>query len=215
MNLLIIGPQGSGKGTQGRKLAKELNLEMLEMGAILRDMGEQATPLGQEIRGLLADGHMLSSDLVNRAAGEYLERSGKTDGLLFDAYPRQIAQWEYLKNWMVEHNGKIDCAISLDLSEEESVERLKNRVMSRSTNEIFNYKSLPPAEDWPKEDLVMREDDKPESVRFRLQQYREITLPLLDIYAREGILMRVNGSGTIEEVFSAIIAGLKERGLVD
>ncbi len=214
MNLLIIGPQGSGKGTQGKKLAELLNLEIVEMGQILRNLTNDSSEASIEIRKLLTAGELLPSDLVNEILGNYLNKLGKKDNLLFDAYPRQIEQWTFLKQWLKKNEAQIDAAINLELDDEKCLLRLEHRVMSKTTGEIFNNRTNPPPANWDRDDLVMRDDDKPVSVKRRLEQYRNVTVPLVDVYEREKILMTVDASGTIEEVYALILSGLRVRKLL-
>ncbi len=214
MNLLIIGPQGSGKGTQGKKLAELLDLEIVEMGDILRNLADDSSDASKKIRKLLSEGVLLPSDLVNEILGNYLDKLGKRDNLLFDAYPRQAEQWKFLKQWLEENETRIDAAINLELDDEKCIQRLEHRVMSKTTGEIFNNRTNPPPANWDRDDLVMREDDKPESVKRRLELYRSVTIPLIELYRKENLLMTVDASGTIEEVYALILSGLRVRKLL-
>lgn len=199
MNILILGPQGSGKGTQAKLLSEKFGLFYFESGNFLRELSKSKPDVGERInRGeLIPDAEMFG---LVRAFLELNAPSGQN--MLLDGYPRSIAQYESLKDWLVGKNSKIDHAILLEISEEESVRRLSARRMDKTTGKIYNLITAPPGPEIDKENLIQREDDKPEAIKVRLLKYKEVTAPLVSQLQKEGILKRVNGERPIEVIFA-------------
>lgn len=204
MNLIIFGPQGSGKGTQAKLLVKEYSLFYFESGKFLRNLAKKDKRIDDLIN---KEGKLLPDDEIFRLMTEFIDENDPgRDNMLLDGYPRSVKQYELLKNWLSEKNEGIDKVIFLEVSEEESVKRLSARRIDEETGTIYNLITNPPAKDF-KGKLVQRPDDKPEAIKERLRLYKKETEPLIGVFEKEGILMRVNGERDIQVIFEDI----KER----
>ncbi|MCH7640668.1 nucleoside monophosphate kinase [Patescibacteria group bacterium] len=200
MNIVIFGPQGSGKGTQARLLVDKFGLFHFESGKFLRKLAKKDRHIDEIInkRGkLIEDGKMFSY------MSSYLEKKVNTEGVLLDGYPRSITQYELLKEWLKERGTKVDRAIFLDISEKESVRRLSARRISKKTGKIYNLVTNPPPSDGGK--LIQRPDDKPAAIRKRLALYKQTTEPLIKVFEKEGVLMKIDGERPIDMIFKDIV----------
>lgn len=199
MNILILGPQGSGKGTQAKLLSEKFGLFYFESGNFLRELSKTKPDVGERInRGeLIPDEEMLG--LVK----DFLEKNAPSgQNMLLDGYPRSVVQYENLKGWLESKGSKIDHAILLEISQEESVRRLSARRMDKITGKIYNLVTAPPPPQVNQENLIQREDDKPDAIKVRLDKYQEVTAPLVSQLEKEGILKKVNGERPIDVIFA-------------
>jgi len=205
VNIIILGPQGSGKGTQAELLVDKFGLFYFESGKFLRKLAKKDRRIDEIIskRGELIEDREMFSYMSERLEKEV--PAGQ--GVLLDGYPRSIAQYELLKEWLKARGAKVDWAIFLDISEKESVRRLSARRISKKTGKIYNLITNPPPSGVGK--LIQRSDDKPAVIRKRLALYKETTEPLIKVLAKESILMKINGERPIEVIFEDIINRLK------
>lgn len=213
MNIILVGPQGSGKGTQGHRLAVDYNLQLVEAGQILREYTKQQTEAAKEILGLMKTGRQVPNDVINEIIFAYLNSVDWKNGLLFDAYPRKVAQWEALQEYLKQKNQKIDAIINLDVSEKTSIERLSHRVMSSRSGEIYNLKTTPP----PQEEmpfLIRREDDIPDAIKVRLHLYNQEAKPLLDYFKERHRLITIEAEGAPEVVYKEIVHQLQSHKVI-
>ncbi|MEM2916645.1 MAG: adenylate kinase [Candidatus Woesearchaeota archaeon] len=205
MKIVIIGPQGSGKGTQADLISKRFNIPHIDAGQILRDQVAKKTALGKKIEGAMKKGQLLPYRIVNEVIRQRLSEPDCKNGFVLDGYPRQLEEAEFLDGI-----ADIDAVIFLDIPDDIAVKRLSARRVCVGCR-IPLY-GLP--EDIGKAcsacggKLVQREDDKPEAVRNRLKIYHETTEPLVEYYKPRGIIHRVDGRGTVEQVFKAIMQEL-------
>ena len=183
---IIIGPQGSGKGTQSKLLAEEFGFIHISIGDIFRWNVRNHTKLGSRVTRITAEGRLVSDEIVENVVRDRLELHDWRYGFVLDGFPRTPAQAMYLfENW------NLDRAIYLDLDDE----TVRRRVMSR-------------AKIGEGSGFTKRADDNPEALRRRLAEYHDKTRPLLELFAERGLLLRVDAGGTIEEVFQAVVDGL-------
>ena len=183
---IMIGPQGSGKGTQSKLLAEEFGFVHISIGAIFRWNVKHHTKLGSRVTRITEEGRLVSDNVVEKVVRERLQMHDWRYGFILDGFPRTPAQAAYLfENW------NLDRAIYLDLDDE----TVRQRVMSRAkTGEGSGF--------------TKRVDDNPEALGRRLAEYHEKTQPLLSSFKRRNMLLRVDAGGTIEQVYQEIIHGL-------
>jgi adenylate kinase len=207
MNIIILGPQGSGKGTQAKLIVDKFNLFYMEMGGYLRQLAKLDPNIDKVVN---ERGKLLSDNLVFTLMSEYLTKKVPSrDNIIFDGYPRSVKQYELLKNWLMEAGKEINNAIVLEISEEESIKRLSARRIDKKTGEVWNLITNLPGADVNPKNLYLRTDDKPDAVKQRLKAYHNTTKPLIEVFEREGILIKLNGERPIKEIFSDIVSKLK------
>lgn len=205
MNIIILGPQGSGKGTQAELISVKFNLFYLDMGKFLRGIAEK-NPLVDKI--INERGKLLPDGIVFSLMSEYVAPKVPTrDGILFDGYPRSPAQYELLKQWLGEKGKKVDRAIILEISEQVSIKRLSARRICEKCGTIYNLITNPPVNGLCKcgGSLYQRKDDEPQAIKERLSGYRKTTEPLTRELAKEKILTKLNGERPIDEIFADIV----------
>jgi adenylate kinase len=208
MNILLIGPQGSGKGTQAEILVKEFGFYYFEMGAFLRELAK-TNPLIYEYQN--KKGQLVPDDVFFFAMkGLLSDKAKEGNNFLLDGFPRTISQYDTLKNWFDELAIGIDKAIFINIPEEITIKRLSSRRTCKKCGKIWNLETspIPPTPDRCDcgGELTQRDDDKPEKIILRLNEYRKNTEPLLDLFRKEGILVEVDGNRPID----AIAKDLKE-----
>ncbi len=183
---IMIGPQGSGKGTQSKLLAEEFGFIHISIGDIFRWNVRNHTKLGSRVTRITAEGRLVSDEIVENVVRERLELHDWRYGFVLDGFPRTPSQAMYLfENW------NLDCAIYLNLDDE----TVRERVMSRAkVGEGSGF--------------TKRADDNPEALQRRLAEYHDKTRPLLELFAERDLLLRVDAGGTIEEVFRSVVDGL-------
>lgn len=205
MNLIFLGPQGSGKGTQAKLLSEKFGFFHLEMGAFLRDLARKDPKIDRIVN---KEGKLLPDDMFFSALKKLLEDKISDDkDLLLDGFPRSLKQYQILKNWFTEKGLKIDKAIFLDISDKETIRRLAARRVCSGCGSNYNLiTNPPPSEDCPcGGSLIQREDDQPERIKTRLEEYRKNTQPLLQVFEKEGLLVRVNGERPIKVIHEELV----------
>lgn len=205
MILAILGPQGSGKGTQAAKLSEKYNLFNLDVGAVLREMAKTNPEIDVVVN---KRGALLPDDQVFKIVEEYLDRENLTDNILFDGYPRSIEQYNFMSGHLAKQGKRFDGVIFLTIPDEVAIERLSSRRIHKKTGEIYNLITNPPSADINPDDLEQREDDKPEAIKERLKMYHEQTQPLIEHLKSQGLVIEVDGTKPIEEVFEKICQSL-------
>jgi adenylate kinase len=205
MRVIIMGPQGAGKGTQAAKLEEELGATHIETGDLVREEINQGTDLGQQIKEYSDQGMMVPDEIIIDMTKPYLEEN---DSWILDGFPRNQEQAEALDEMLDEIGEDIDRVIALEADDEELIERLSGRRQSEATGEIYHIEHNPPPEEGSEEDpgpFVQRDDDTEEAIRNRLQEYHEQTEPLKDYYEERGILVTVDASQDIDEVTEDVL----------
>jgi len=219
MNVLIIGPQGSGKGTQAEKLAEKFQLAHVEMGEILRGIVKEDTILGNKVNEVMnLHGKLVPDDIIFEIINNYLKNIGKLDGIIFDGFPRIISQAQYLDKFLAESGKKINLVIYLTLSREETLKRLTNRRICKKCGQVYNLLTKSPKKegfcDICDGELILRTDETPQAINTRLNEFLQKTKPLIEFYRQKGILEEVDGNRPIEVIFEEIVGRLKKRGLI-
>ncbi len=205
MNVILLGPPGVGKGTQGALLAQGNSWKHMATGDLLRAKRRQGTPLGQEVRKHMDAGELVPDELIVAMVKDVLASLSVDQGVVFDGFPRTVPQAQALDGALAELGRKVDRVVVLEADDEVLVKRIAGRRSCPECGSVFNVHNNPPAVegicDSCGSDLVHRPDDRPETVRNRLEVYREQTRPLIRFYeGRGGILGRVRGEGSVEEV---------------
>jgi len=202
--IFLFGPQGSGKGTQGRKLSEKLGIPYLETGGLLREKVSQGGEDAKFISSFTDQGKLVPAHYVVKIMKEKAKHAKEqSGGMVIDGFPRDMDQFEEFGDTV-----KATHAIAVDISEEESVRRLSARRQCPRDKNIYNLVTNPPQKDELCDEcqapLVQREDDKPEAIKERLSIYYKETEPLLKKYEEQGILYRIDGMPSIEEVEKSI-----------
>jgi adenylate kinase len=194
VRVVLLGPPGAGKGTQAQIIAGKLGVPAISTGDIFRANVSRKTELGLKVKEYLDAGDLVPDEITVAMVKDRLAEADATGGFLLDGFPRSIPQAEQLRDSLAELGHELDRVLELVVDEEELVRRLSGRRMLVDG------------------EMVQREDDKPETVRHRLQVYREQTEPLSGFYESEGLLSRIDAIGEIEEVTDR---AMKALGVTD
>ncbi len=207
MNIVILGPQGSGKGTQAELIAEKYNLEHIETGKICREIASSDHPLSKEIKKVMLEGKLVSDNVLGVILGEILKKS-KKNGFVFDGTPRNIEQYNLINKLLYEKGTRIDKVVLINISEGETIKRLSSRRICEKCGKIYNLITKPsPNGNFCKCGglLVQREDDTPESIKKRLQTYHEQTSQVISLAEADGTLFCVDGERPVDEIFNDIV----------
>lgn len=208
LNLIILGPQGAGKGTQAQLLARDFNLEWIETGRLLRERAWDKTKIGEKIGKLQNQGVLVPDQIVTQLIKEKIKEVPKSKGIVLDGYPRNIRQLENLEKILKETNRAEYKAIFVNISKEVTLERLTGRKTCSKCGKIFSKTDLEVC-DVCEGKLIVRDDDRPEAIEKRLKVYHKETEPILRFYRKKGVLIEVNGEGSVEKVYQDILKALK------
>ncbi len=185
MNLLVLGPQGSGKGTQASRLAEEREIPHVSTGDMFRAAIAAGTPLGRRVEPILASGELVPDELTVALIRERLSEPDATRGFVLDGFPRNLAQAEALDAMLTEIDRELDLVLFFDLDHVTSTERLRKRAV-----------------------IEGRDDDTPDAIARRLELYHEQTAPLVELYRKSGRLVPIRAERTIDEVANEIAEAL-------
>jgi len=199
MNLIFVGPPGAGKGTQAEAIINEFKIPQISTGDIIRAAIRGGTALGKEFKSYTDAGKLVPDDLVNRMVQERLAQDDCKSGFLLDGYPRTEAQAETLDKMLAGMGRKLDHVLLLEVADDVLVERITGRRGDPETGRVYHVKfDPPPADVAPR--LIQRSDDTEEVLRQRLSEYHDKTAPLIPYYEKAGLLRRVQGVGSMEDV---------------
>jgi adenylate kinase len=215
LNLVVLGKQGAGKGTQSQLLCERYGLAHISTGDILRAAVQAGTPLGNEVKSVLESGQLVSDDLVNKLVEDRFKESDAVKGAVLDGFPRNTGQAQALERLLGE--GGIKLCIYIDLANELVIQRLSSRRVCQECG--TTYKDSDPAAisgtcEVCGGDVVQRSDDKPDVIAKRLETFERDTFPLLSYYESRELLVKVNGDQPVDAVSAAINELLHSRGLV-
>jgi adenylate kinase len=216
LNLILLGPPGSGKGTQGERLQEDFRLPYYATGDILRAAVKEGTELGQEAKEYMERGDLVPDEVIIGVIAERIQQEEASDGFVLDGFPRTLPQAEALDSKMDELGRRTSAAILIEVPDEEVQRRLGGRRTCEANGHVFHLEFDPPEKEGACDvcgsRLIVRDDDKPEVIAHRLEQYREKTEPLVDYYEERGILRRVDGGQApdeVEEKIHGVIATVK------
>ena len=208
MKIIMLGAPGAGKGTQAQMIAKEKGIPHISTGDIFRANIKEGTDLGKEAKTYMDQGKLVPDELTVRILLDRVSKDDCKNGYVLDGFPRTIPQANVLDEELKKLNDHVDFAINVDVPDENIVNRMSGRRACPKCGATYHIKHVPPKKegicDKCGESLVLRDDDKPETVKKRLSVYHEQTQPLIEYYTDKGILKTVDGTVDPEDVFAAI-----------
>jgi adenylate kinase len=215
VNLILIGAQGSGKGTQAQRLVELHHLKACASGELLRKAIAQGTPIGRAAKPYLDRGDLVPDELTVGLVLDCMDQRGDAAGIILDGFPRNVAQARALDERLTERRQKIDAAIYLEVPRDELMRRLSGRYLCRAADHVWNVNSnptrVPGVCDYDGSALYQRADDTAEKIAHRLDIFFSETIRLTDYYALQGKLVRLDGTGPIETVTQHIMDALAAR----
>ncbi|GAA2998212.1 adenylate kinase [Microbacterium aurantiacum] len=188
--LLIVGPQGSGKGTQGVRIAEAFGIPAISTGDMFRAAVSGGSELGERVKAIIEAGDLVPDELTSAVVRERLSEGDAAGGFLLDGYPRNLGQVGDLDAFLTDRDEQLDAVIELDVPREESIARLSQRAAEQG-----------------------RSDDTEEIIANRLAIYERETAPILDVYRERGAVVAIDGVGSLDEITERIVAALEARGL--
>jgi adenylate kinase len=212
LNLVLLGPPGAGKGTQAERLVSDFDLPYYATGDILRAAVKDETELGKEAKGYMDRGELVPDDLICKVIMERIDQPEAEDGFLLDGFPRNKEQADILENALTNRDRKLTAVLLIDADDDEVIKRISGRRVCVKNGHVYHVDFDPPKHegvcDQDGSRLIQRDDDKPETIKKRLDVYHEQTKPLIDYYEQRGNLRRFDGSRTPSEVHDHIRATL-------
>lgn len=210
MKIIMLGAPGAGKGTQAKMIADKYGVPHISTGDIFRANIKNGTELGMEAKKYMDQGLLVPDELTVRILLDRVAQDDCKNGYVLDGFPRTIPQAEVLDSELTKLGDHIDYAINVDVPDENIVKRMSGRRACLTCGATYHIEHIPPKKegicDVCGSELVLRDDDKPETVKNRLNVYHEQTQPLIDFYTEKGVLKTVDGTVPMEEVFAAITA---------
>ncbi|WP_396668851.1 adenylate kinase [Microbacterium sp. R86528] len=188
--LLIVGPQGSGKGTQGVRIAEEFGVPAISTGDMFRAAVSGDSELGQQVKSIIEAGDLVPDEVTSAVVRDRLSQADAAGGFLLDGYPRNVGQVAHLDEFLEDRDEALDAVIELSVPREESIARLTLRAQEQG-----------------------RTDDTEEVIANRLAIYERETAPILGVYHARGIVDKIDGVGSLDEIAARIVAALEARGL--
>ncbi len=210
MKIIMLGAPGAGKGTQAKQIAEKYKIPHVSTGDIFRANIKNGTELGKEAKKYMDAGALVPDELTVRILLDRVAQEDCKNGYVLDGFPRTIPQAEVLDEELGKLNESIDHAINVDVPDEAIVKRMSGRRACPSCGATYHIVSIPPKKEGICDacggELILRDDDKPETVQKRLDVYHEQTQPLEDFYREKGVLKNVNGTRSMEEIFEEIVS---------
>jgi adenylate kinase len=205
MRLVLLGAPGSGKGTQAKRLVADFGIPQVSTGDLLRDAVDSGSELGSRAQAAMAAGELVSDEIVLGIIRERLSQADAGQGFILDGYPRNTSQAEALSGLLVEIGKPLDAAVLLAVDFDLLFRRLTGRRTCDKCGHVYNIYTSPPATDSLCDkcggNLVQRADDNEETIRTRLDVYQSQTSPLVDFYREQNLLLKVDASGDIDDVY--------------
>lgn len=215
LQIILLGAPGVGKGTQAGLLAKEEGIPHISAGDILREEMKSGTKFGNKAKEFVSQGKLVPDELIISIIENVLKGEECRNGFVLDGFPRTIVQAKSFDNLLEELGKKITVVLNIDVSEDEIISRLSGRRACENCKENFHLVFKPPKEankcDRCGKRLVVRDDDRPETIKNRLEVYKEMTEPLIDYYLKKGILKNISGDKSISEIKCDIERIIKDK----
>ncbi len=209
MKIIMLGAPGAGKGTQAKMIADKYKIPHISTGDIFRMNIKNGTELGMEAKKYMDQGLLVPDELTVRILLDRVAKEDCKDGYVLDGFPRTIPQAEVLEDALDKLGDQIDYAINVEVPDEHIIRRMGGRRACLSCGATYHIEHVPPKKegvcDQCGQELVLRDDDKPETVKNRLRVYQEQTQPLIDFYTKRNVLKSVDGTQDMQDVFHAII----------
>lgn len=214
MKIIMLGAPGAGKGTQADKICAKYNIPHISTGDIFRANIKNNTELGQKAKSYMDKGELVPDELVVDLVVDRIKADDCTNGYVLDGFPRTIPQAEALNAALAAINDKVDYAINVEVPDENIINRMSGRRACVACGATYHIVHIPTKVEGVCDkcgaELILRDDDKPETVKNRLNVYHEQTQPLIDYYTAKNVLHEVDGTKAMEDVFSSIVSILGE-----
>ena len=214
MRIVLLGAPGAGKGTQAKKLIEKYSIPQISTGDILRASVAAGTPLGKEAKGYMNRGELVPDSVVLGLVEERLKEPDTNKGFILDGFPRNTAQAEALDKMLAKIGKPLQLAVSVDVPFEDLMKRLTGRRTCKSCGQMYNIYYKPPKNDNKCDkdggELFQRDDDKEATIKKRLDVYESQTAPLIDYYSKKGIVRRIQGTGSIDDIFGKMVAEVEK-----
>ena len=209
MKIVMLGAPGAGKGTQAKKISEKYGIPHISTGDIFRANIKENTELGQKAKTYMDQGLLVPDELTVRILLDRVAKDDCKNGYLLDGFPRNIPQANVLEEALSKLGDKIDYAINVEVPDDNIIRRMSGRRACLACGATYHIEHVPPKKegicDKCGEELVLRDDDRPETVGNRLQVYKDQTQPLIEFYEKKGVLHNVDGTKNMNEVFEAIV----------
>jgi adenylate kinase len=213
VRLVLVGPPGAGKGTQAQFIAAQFAIPKISTGDIFRANVSQNTELGIAAKKFMDAGDLVPDEVTNAMVADRIGEDDALDGFLLDGFPRNVPQAETLDDMLDKLTVSLNVVLELVVDDEEVIRRLSGRRTCRNCGHIWHVDFDPPTREGVCDhcggDLFQRDDDKPDTVRHRLEVYAEQTAPLVAFYAEKGILVGIDATGPVDDVTERAIAALR------
>jgi len=216
MNIILLGPPGSGKGTQAKRIEQTHGIPQLATGDMLRAEARLDSPLGRQVKKIMDSGELVPDDIIVRLIRDRIAKADRRNGFILDGFPRTVPQAEALRRMLAENHQKLDAVIEFSVVESDLVDRLSGRFTCRTCGASYHDRYNRPKVEGRCDfcgggDFDRRADDRPEAVTTRFRAYQRQTEPLLRFYEEEGVLHKVDGMadiGAVTREIEAVIAGI-------